>query len=74
MQPTNFKNGEGQLSQKGLAWISGLGVKFKSECVPLLKLTFYRLRNASHCIVSMGQKQAQTVKSGLIKRLRTVVP
>lgn len=44
----------------------GRGVKFEPECVPLLKLTFYPLKNASHWIVSMGQKQAQTVKSGLI--------
>ncbi len=46
--------------------MSGYRVEFKSECVPLLKLTFYPLKNASHWIVSMGQKQAQTVKSGLI--------
>lgn len=66
MRLTNFKNGEGYLGRKIFARISGCRVKFKSEYVPLLKLTFYSLRNASHWIVSMGQKQAQTVKSGLI--------
>lgn len=75
MRLTNFKNGEFFyfifyvffiLVRQIFAWTLG-GRELKPELVPLLKLTFKSFEgNASHWIVSMGQKQAQTVKGGLI--------
>lgn len=64
MRLTNFKNGE----KSGHNFCSDIGLwsQISFRMCPTLKVNILSLENASHWIVLMGQKQAQTVKGGLI--------